>query len=299
MAGDARLSSRIEARMLPPGVDEAIGDGDGDGSGPCPPAGRAPAPPPDGPPLCPLERARLFLGAVASDPGRFDGRAAPGLRAVAHDAGRARLRCEMPLCRAVTNRFGGLHGGAAATLVDVVATAALAALGDRAGVSLSIVAHYHRPVLPLGPAAAGAKGGARRAGGAGGGGGGVGGDGGGGGDGGAPPRAQEAEDGDGGGTMIVVDAEVVKVGKHVATVDVAIRTRRRRRQRRGGGEEEEGEDEREGEGEDGDGGRGGDQGADEDGPLLISGTHVKALVARSDIGALFDRAAGARGRSRL
>jgi acyl-coenzyme A thioesterase 13 len=231
--------------MLPYGVEEAI---DGDDAGPSGGSGAGAGGGGNGngrdAPLDPLERASEFLAAVANDPGRFDGRALPALTAVSCTVvdgdSSCSLRCEIPFTRALTNRYGGLHGGCAATLVDVVSTAALAALTDRAGVSLSITAHYHRPVVPLG---------------------------GGGGD---------------TSTIIVVDADVVKVGKNVAAVDVAIRSRAAGKS----------------------GSKSGGKG--NDGPVLVSGTHVKALVARSDVGALFEHAAaekqrraGGRVRSRL
>lgn len=246
--------------MLPYGVENALGGNDDDEGG-----NNA---------VTPLERARLFLAAVLAERGRFDALAAPGLNAVAFwrsssndsdsENSTPTLRCELPLSRALTNRYGSLHGGAAATLVDVCSSAAIAALVDRPGVSLSLSTHYHRPVVPLGNG------------------------GGGGGD-----------DDDGTTTtVVVVDSHVVKVGKHVAAVEVAIRTRAR-----GGG---------------GIGGGGGgsctwagDRGAALRaaappgaaaaaatlGPVLVSGTHVKALVARSDVGALFEAAAAAASRA--
>jgi acyl-coenzyme A thioesterase 13 len=231
--------------MLPYGVEEALGgdDDDGKGSGTAGPSGRRPAAPPKGDngdgddaPLPPLERARLFLVAIASpEDGRFDSHAAPGLQAVSFviskQSDNPTLRCTLPFSRAITNRYGGLHGGAAATLVDICSSAALAAVGDRPGVSLSITTHYHRPVVPL--------------------------------------AGGEEEK-----TVIVVDSEVVKVGKQVAAVEVSIRTRLAS----GGGkagQHQEGED-----------------AFSCSGPVLVSGTHVKALVARSDVGALFEAARG-------
>jgi hypothetical protein len=241
--------------MLPYGVDDAIGDGD-DGSKAGGGSGNNDAP------LTPLERAKVFLAAVAQDRGRFDSHATPGLTAVActvtnpppassSSSSSCRLRCELPFSRAVTNRYGGLHGGCAATLVDVAATAALAALTDRAGVSLSITTHYHRPVVPLPP----------------------------------PSDASSSSSSSSSDTVIVVDADVVKVGKHVAAVDVTIRTRPSGGGGGGGGGGAAG------------GGVGvGGVGGAAVGPVLVSGTHVKALVARSDVGALFQRPSKVRSR---
>lgn len=78
-------------------------------------------------------------------------------------------------------------------------------------------------------------------------------------------------------TIIVVDSEVVKVGKQVAAVEVAIRTRR---VAASGGGGEAGQD------------QAGEDAFSCSGPVLVSGTHVKALVARSDVGALFEAARG-------
>ncbi|CAL5219115.1 g889 [Coccomyxa viridis] len=56
-----------------------------------------------------------------------------------------RLTCIIPVEPRVQNRYGTLHGGCIATLVDVVGSAALVTVSERSGVSLNISVDYLRP----------------------------------------------------------------------------------------------------------------------------------------------------------
>ncbi|KAL4421379.1 hypothetical protein ABPG75_010670 [Micractinium tetrahymenae] len=53
-----------------------------------------------------------------------------------------RVTAELPVTLAVANRYGTLHGGCIATLVDTVGTAALVTVSPKGGVSLSINVNY-------------------------------------------------------------------------------------------------------------------------------------------------------------
>lgn len=55
------------------------------------------------------------------------------------------VRCSLPVTEAVQNRYGTLHGGCIATLVDVVTTAALVTVSDFSGVTLELSAAYLNP----------------------------------------------------------------------------------------------------------------------------------------------------------
>eukprot|EP00850_Spirogloea_muscicola_P011294 SM000069S20731 [mRNA] locus=s69:586176:587080:+ [translate_table: standard] len=71
----------------------------------------------------------------------FDAVALPGLRVVATSPGRC--RCLLRVTRQLQNRYSTLHGGAIATLVDVVGSAALVSLtGSSSGVSTDINVSY-------------------------------------------------------------------------------------------------------------------------------------------------------------
>eukprot|EP00850_Spirogloea_muscicola_P015618 SM000121S26015 [mRNA] locus=s121:386995:387878:+ [translate_table: standard] len=71
----------------------------------------------------------------------FDAVALPGLRVVATAPGRC--RCLLRVTRQLQNRYSMLHGGAIATLVDVVGSAALVSLtGSSSGVSTDINVSY-------------------------------------------------------------------------------------------------------------------------------------------------------------
>lgn len=58
------------------------------------------------------------------------------------DAAPGRVTAELPVTPAVANRYGTLHGGCIATLVDTVGTAALVTVSPKGGVSLSINVNY-------------------------------------------------------------------------------------------------------------------------------------------------------------
>ena len=79
--------------------------------------------------------ARAFLDALLSSES-FDRTALEGLKDARFSEGRC--RCAFPVGREKTNRYGTLHGGCIATLVDVVSTAALVTQSDHPGVSVNI-----------------------------------------------------------------------------------------------------------------------------------------------------------------
>lgn len=58
------------------------------------------------------------------------------------EAAPGRVTAELPVTPAVANRYGTLHGGCIATLVDTVGTAALVTVSTKGGVSLSINVNY-------------------------------------------------------------------------------------------------------------------------------------------------------------
>lgn len=60
-----------------------------------------------------------------------------------------RLQCRLRVAPNVANRFGGLHGGCIATIVDTVGTAALVTAQTRTGVSTHISVDYLAPA-PIG-----------------------------------------------------------------------------------------------------------------------------------------------------
>eukprot|EP00884_Botryococcus_braunii_P006371 jgi/Botrbrau1/15735/Bobra.4_1s0104.2 len=61
------------------------------------------------------------------------------------EAFEGRLVCKLPVTELVQNRFGTLHGGCIATLVDVVTSAALVTLVRRPSVSLTMSIDYLNP----------------------------------------------------------------------------------------------------------------------------------------------------------
>jgi acyl-coenzyme A thioesterase 13 len=76
-----------------------------------------------------LDEVRKRFEAMKSIPGRFDSVLA-GMEIVSIEAGRAKMRVEVG--PGLQNPAGKLHGGAAATIVDVAGTMAIMA-GDRDG----------------------------------------------------------------------------------------------------------------------------------------------------------------------
>mmetsp|Transcript_6413 Transcript_6413/g.15984 ORF Transcript_6413/g.15984 Transcript_6413/m.15984 type:complete len:164 (-) Transcript_6413:956-1447(-) len=117
------------------------------------------------------EGAEAFLrGLLASE--SFDRQALAGLHDFRFEPGRC--VCRFPVLPHVQNRYGTLHGGCVATLVDVVSTAALVTVSAAPGVSVDLGVSFMSP----------------------------------------GPSGQEVE----------VDAEVLRVGKSLAFLEVTIRT---------------------------------------------------------------------------
>jgi len=56
-----------------------------------------------------------------------------------------KFACELEVTSELTNRFGTLHGGCIATLVDVLTTVALLTVSDRGGVSTDLSCSYVSP----------------------------------------------------------------------------------------------------------------------------------------------------------
>ncbi|GBF98031.1 hypothetical protein Rsub_11142 [Raphidocelis subcapitata] len=98
------------------------------------------------PALTPLERATAFLDNLRSA-GTFDDTPLRGLAVVSAAPGR--VTCRLRPTRAHSNRFGSMHGGCIATLVDVIGSAAIATVSDRGGVSVAINTNYLSPT-PIG-----------------------------------------------------------------------------------------------------------------------------------------------------
>ena len=73
----------------------------------------------------------------------FDNLALRGLTVLSASPGH--VRCIMPVTREKTNRYGTLHGGCAATLVDVIGTSAIFSVSPESGVSLHISVDYLSP----------------------------------------------------------------------------------------------------------------------------------------------------------
>ena len=88
------------------------------------------------------EAARAFLDTLLSSDS-FDRTALEGLKDARFSEGRC--RCAFPVGVEKTNRYGTLHGGCIATLVDVVSTAALVTQSDHPGVSVNIDVAYMSP----------------------------------------------------------------------------------------------------------------------------------------------------------
>jgi acyl-coenzyme A thioesterase 13 len=89
------------------------------------------------------DAAARFLRDAASA-GTYD--AAPLRRCSnAASATRGRFACDLTVTRELTNRFGTLHGGAIATIVDVLTTAALLTMTTRGGVSVELSCAYCAP----------------------------------------------------------------------------------------------------------------------------------------------------------
>ncbi|GIL44579.1 hypothetical protein Vafri_2108 [Volvox africanus] len=95
------------------------------------------------------ELARRFVeslveGTAMEGRPTFDHTALQGLRVV--EVAEGRIVCEMPVSERVQNRYGTLHGGAAATLVDTISTAALLTRSPHSGVSVHLAVTYLAPM---------------------------------------------------------------------------------------------------------------------------------------------------------
>lgn len=62
---------------------------------------------------------------------------------------KGKVTCSIKVTPDVANRFGGLHGGCIATIVDTIGTAAMVTVQERSGVSTHISVDYLSP-SPLG-----------------------------------------------------------------------------------------------------------------------------------------------------
>ncbi|KAG2440960.1 hypothetical protein HXX76_003813 [Chlamydomonas incerta] len=97
-----------------------------------------------------LALARTFVEALVAGnavPNRtttFDATALAGLSVVHVEPGR--LVAEMPVRERVQNRYGTLHGGCTATLVDTLTTAALLTVSPLPGVSMVLSVNYVAPM---------------------------------------------------------------------------------------------------------------------------------------------------------
>lgn len=85
------------------------------------------------------------LGIGAADAQSFDALALRGLTVVSADAAAGTLTVRLPLEKARTNRYNTLHGGCAATIVDVVTSAAIVLTGADGGVSVTLDVTYLSP----------------------------------------------------------------------------------------------------------------------------------------------------------
>ncbi|GFR47180.1 hypothetical protein Agub_g8771 [Astrephomene gubernaculifera] len=90
----------------------------------------------------------LVQGKAVPDRATFDHTALQGLTVT--DVSDGRIVCELPVTERVQNRYGTLHGGAAATIVDTVSTAALLTASPHTGVSVNLAVTYLAP-MPGGP----------------------------------------------------------------------------------------------------------------------------------------------------
>ncbi|PNH09078.1 Acyl-coenzyme A thioesterase 13 [Tetrabaena socialis] len=139
------------------------------------------------------EVARQFIEALVGGtavPGRttFDATALQGLTVV--EAAEGRVICELPVTARVQNRYGTLHGGCTATLVDTVSTAALLTASPHTGVSVNLAINYVAPMPGSGP---------------------------------EEGQGPGSEAGTEAGEVVVVDARVTRVGRQLATLAVELR----------------------------------------------------------------------------
>ncbi|KAL6765179.1 HotDog domain-containing protein [Haematococcus lacustris] len=90
-----------------------------------------------------LEIAQGFLAGIQSSPS-FDQHALSGLKVTTASPGTC--SCQFEAQPHVLNRYGTLHGGCIATLVDTVTTTALATVSQALGVSVNLAVTYMSPV---------------------------------------------------------------------------------------------------------------------------------------------------------
>lgn len=107
------------------------------------PPGQQQPPPPTGGPLPFIDRARLagvnaLLGKFITTEARFD-RVLEGLHVTRLDPATGEAEATLTVHEGLINAYGGLHGGATCTIVDVVTTIALLGVDPlRAGVSVDL-----------------------------------------------------------------------------------------------------------------------------------------------------------------
>jgi len=83
---------------------------------------------------------KIFLEHIIRDDPCFDHTSISGIKDIVTSHGR--ITCTLPVTPEVQNRYGTLHGGCTATLVDTVGSAALVTMSLKSGVSLSISVNY-------------------------------------------------------------------------------------------------------------------------------------------------------------
>lgn len=83
---------------------------------------------------------KIWLEHLIRDDPCFDHTALKGIKDI--ETSHGRLTCTLPVGPEVQNRYGTLHGGCTATLVDTVGSAAIVTMSLRSGVSLCISVNY-------------------------------------------------------------------------------------------------------------------------------------------------------------
>lgn len=83
---------------------------------------------------------KIWLEHMIRDDPCFDHTALRGLKDI--ETSHGRLTCTLPVSPEVQNRYGTLHGGCTATIVDTVGSAAVVTMSLKSGVSLSINVNY-------------------------------------------------------------------------------------------------------------------------------------------------------------
>eukprot|EP00854_Cymbomonas_tetramitiformis_P014592 gene14592-17243_t len=88
------------------------------------------------------DRAKLFLQFLQQNNNTYDQTVLADIKDVYCERGR--FTCVIPVNEKVQNRYGTLHGGCIATLVDVIGSAALMTAADASGVSVDINVSFLR-----------------------------------------------------------------------------------------------------------------------------------------------------------